>query len=896
MTRRTNFVLTALCLSSALFAQQKPATSQGLPPLIDRELLFGDPEIIGAQLSPDGKYIAFLKPWKETRNVWVKKVEEPFASAKLLTTETKRPIAGYLWSRDGKFLIYAKDNGGDENFNVFAVDPAAPVPSGADAPPARDLTGLKGVQVQPYAVPKNDPDIIYIGLNDRDKAWHDLYKLKISTGEKTLVRKNTDRIAGWTFDLNGQLRLASRVADNGDQEVLRVDADKLTKVYSCNVSESCSPLRFTKDGKRVYMETNKGDDVDRSELVLLDPESGKTETIESDPLKRVDFGAAIFSEATDELQLTTYEDDRTRRYFKDKKLEADYKWLEKKIPGMEIGIGSTTRDDRMMLITASSDTEPGETFLFDRKTRTLTPQYKIREKLPRTSLSKMTTVRYKSSDGLEIPAYLTLPKGLPGKGLPVIVFPHGGPWARDSWGYNGLAEFLANRGYAVLRPNFRGSTGYGKKFLNAGNGEWGRKMQDDITWGVKYLIAEGIADPKRVGIMGGSYGGYATLAGVAFTPDVYRAAVDIVGPANLLTLLDAIPPYWESMRKIMYARMADPSTPEGKAWMKERSPLTDAGKIKTPLMVVQGANDPRVNRREAEQIVIALRDRGYTVEYLLAPDEGHGFARPVNNMAMFMAAEKFLAQNLDGRYQEGGTPEVVARLKEITVDPKTVVLTKKVDAASVGAPKPVSPLVAGTYQYKAKVAMGGQEIPLKLATTIKEENGAWLATDSMDTPMGAATDVATLDKDTLVVLKRNVKQGPVTINLDFAGDKATGTMSMNGTDKPISADLGGPLFADAAGSQQALGALPLADGYTTTFRNFDVQKQKVKLMQLKVSGVESVTVPAGTFEAYKVELSSADGGADKATVWIAKDTRQPVKSSMVMAAMGGATLTTELMP
>jgi dipeptidyl aminopeptidase/acylaminoacyl peptidase len=797
MTRRTNFVLTALCLSSALFAQQQPATSQGLPPLIDRELLFGDPEIIGAQLSPDGKYIAFLKPWKETRNVWVKKVEEPFASAKLLTTETKRPIAGYLWSRDGKFLIYAKDNGGDENFNVFAVDPAAPVPSGADAPPARDLTGLKGVQVQPYAVPKNDPDIIYIGLNDRDKAWHDLYKLKISTGEKTLVRKNTDRIAGWTFDLNGQLRLASRVADNGDQEVLRVDADKLTKVYSCNVSESCSPLRFTKDGKRVYMETNKGDDVDRSELVLLDPESGKTETIESDPLKRVDFGAAIFSEATDELQLTTYEDDRTRRYFKDKKLEADYKWLEKKIPGMEIGIGSTTRDDRMMLITASSDTEPGETFLFDRKTRTLTPQYKIREKLPRTSLSKMTTVRYKSSDGLEIPAYLTLPKGLPGKGLPVIVFPHGGPWARDSWGYNGLAEFLANRGYAVLRPNFRGSTGYGKKFLNAGNGEWGRKMQDDITWGVKYLIAEGIADPKRVGIMGGSYGGYATLAGVAFTPDVYRAAVDIVGPANLLTLLDAIPPYWESMRKIMYARMADPSTPEGKAWMKERSPLTDAGKIKTPLMVVQGANDPRVNRREAEQIVIALRDRGYTVEYLLAPDEGHGFARPVNNMAMFMAAEKFLAQNLDGRYQEGGTPEVVARLKEITVDPKTVVLTKKVDAASVGAPKPVSPLVAGTYQYKAKVAMGGQEIPLKLATTIKEENGAWLATDSMDTPMGAATDVATLDKDTLVVLKRNVKQGPVTINLDFAGDKATGTMSMNGTDKPISADLGGPLFADA---------------------------------------------------------------------------------------------------
>jgi dipeptidyl aminopeptidase/acylaminoacyl peptidase len=284
----------------------------------------------------------------------------------------------------------------------------------------------------------------------------------------------------------------------------------------------------------------------------------------------------------------------------------------------------------------------------------------------------MRPVHYKSSDGLDIPAYLTLPKGAGEKNLPTLVVPHGGPWARDYWGYNSLAQFFANRGYAVLMPNFRGSTGFGKSFLNAGNGEWGRKMQDDITWGVRYLTAEGIADPKRVGILGGSYGGYATLAGVTFTPDLYRAAVDIVGPSNLLTLLDAIPPYWEAGRKSMYARMADPGTPQGKAWMEERSPLHSANKIKTPLMVVQGANDPRVNRREAEQIVVALRDRGFPVEYLLAPDEGHGFQRPVNNMAMFMAAEKFLATYLDGRYQDHGTPEVEARLKEITVDPKTV--------------------------------------------------------------------------------------------------------------------------------------------------------------------------------------------------------------------------------
>ncbi len=722
--------------------------------------------------------------------MWVKEIDEPFSAARLLTTETKRPIGGYFWSRDSKYVLFAKDNAGDENFNVYAVDPDGPVPSGADAPLSRDLTGLKGVQVQLYSVPKNDPDVIYIGLNDRDKAWHDLYKLKISTGEKTLVRKNTDRIAGWTFDEQGQLRLAGRVEDNGDQEILRVDANKLTPIYSCGVFEACGPVRFEEDGKRVYFETNKGDDVDRTALMLLDPQTGKTEMVESDPLKRVDFGNAVFSEATGELVLTTYEDDRVRRYFKNKKWEADYRFLEKKIPGKDIHLGSRSSDDRLMLITATSDTEPGETYLFDRTTHRLTLEYKIREKLPREALSPMTVVRYKSSDGLEIPAYLTLPKGLPAKGLPTMVFPHGGPWGRDSWGFHPYAQFLANRGYAVLMPNFRGSTGYGKKFLNAGNGEWGHKMQDDLTWGVKYLITEGITDPKRVGIMGGSYGGYATLAGVAFTPDVYRAAVDIVGPANLLTLLDAIPPYWEAMRKIMYARMANPGTPQGKAWLKERSPLTDADKIKTPLMVVQGANDPRVNRGEAEQIVMALRDRGFTVEYLLAPDEGHGFQRPVNNMAMLMATEKFLASHLDGRYQDGGTPEVVARLKEITVDPKTVVFSKKVDTAAVSAPKPVMSLRAGTYNYQAKFAMGTQEIPLKLSTTIKEENGSWLATDSMQTPMGAATDTATLDKDTLIVRKRSVKQGPMSINLDFDGDKATGTVVINGTEKPVSTGSG----------------------------------------------------------------------------------------------------------
>jgi len=855
----------------------------GLPPIIDRELLFGDPEISGAQLSPDGKYIAFLKPWKETRNIWVKGTAEPFSSARLMTIETARPVAGFLWTRDSKYIVFVKDNGGDENFNAYAVDPGAPAAVGSaaasptDAPPSRDLTHLQGVRVMLFSAPKTDPDVVYIGLNDRDPSWHDLYKLTISTGERTLIRKNLDHIAAWIFDLKGNLRLAQRVQDNGDQEILRVDADSFTPIYNCNVFETCDPIQFHRDAQRVYIQTNKGD-LDLTTLALLDPATGQIETVESDPLKRVDLGSAWFTEATDELAATLYYDDRERYYFKDQGFEGDYQWLEQKLPDREISVVSSTLDDRQWLISASGDVEPGETYLFNRDSHTLAFQYKVREKLPRESLAPMQAVSYKSSDGLEIPAYLTLPKGLQTKsearGLPALLVAHGGPWARDHWGYNGLAQFFANRGYAVLMPNFRGSTGYGKKFLNAGNGEWGTKMQDDLTWGVKYLTAQGIADSKRVGILGGSYGGYAALAGVAFTPDLYRAAVDIVGPSNLLTLLSAIPPYWEAGRKIMYARMADPDTPSGKQWMEERSPLHSAGKIKTPLMVVQGANDPRVHRREAEQIVIALRDRGFPVEYLCAPDEGHGFARPVNNLAMFMAVEKFLAAHLNGRYQEGGSAEVTARLKEITVDPKTVVVSKLVDASQVGVPKVTGDLKPGTYRYDAKIAMGGQQMALKLSTTIQDGAGDWTVVENVETPMGAMLDTTILDKGSLTLKKRSVEGG----------------------DKPISMDLDGTTFADGAGSNFVIGCLPLADGYSTAFRNFELQRQKVKLMQLQVAGSENITVPAGTFDTFKVELSSGEGGPDQSTVWIAKETRTPVKISTLMVEMGGAILTAELLP
>jgi dipeptidyl aminopeptidase/acylaminoacyl peptidase len=896
MLKRISLLAACLAVGVALHARAIPqapaAAKSGAPPVIDRDLFFGDPEIAGAQISPDGRFISFLKPFKGTRNIWVKAAADPFEKARPLTAETRRPIPGYFWSRDANYILYVQDRGGDENFNVYAVDPAAQPAAGADVPAARNITDAKGVAAEIFAVPKSEPDVIWVGLNDRDKAWHDVYKVRISTGERTLVAKNTDRFTGIVLDTKDQLRLVTRSAENGDTEVLRVDpGNTFTKIYSCSVFEACGPVHFNTDGRRVYFVTNKGSDLVR--LELLDVATGKEEQVESDPLGRVDLGDAVFSDKTDQLIATEYVDDKPRYYWKDKAFEADYDLLTKRFPDREIGLGSSTADENLFIISTTSDVEPGETYLFDRRTKQLRLQYRIREKLNRAWLAPMRSVRYPSSDGLEIPAYLTLPKGVAGKDLPVVVFPHGGPWARDTWGYDPFAQFLANRGYAVLQPNFRGSTGYGLKFLNAGNRQWGDKMQDDITWGVKYLIAQGIADPKRVGIMGGSYGGYATLAGVAFTPDVYAAAVSLVGPSNLITLLQSIPPYWEAARQTFAVRMGDASTPEGKAQLERQSPLNSASKIRTPLLVIQGQNDPRVNRRESDQIVVALRDRGFPVEYIVAPDEGHGFARPVNNMAAFAAAEKFLAKYLGGRYQESMTPEVAARLKEITVDPKTVTVTKPAAASAAAMPKPVAPLAPGVYDYAGRIELGGQSMDMPMRTEIKEDAAGWAITDSVKGPGGEAIDSGIVERDTLALRRRTVTQGPVKITYDVApGGKVSGTLDTGGQPKPLSLDAGGDLFADGPGGAQVIAALPLAEGYRTSFRNLDIQTMKVNVIQLAVAGSEKVTVPAGAFDTWKVELNSDDGSV--MTLWIDKATRKVAKVTATMASMNGAKLTAEL--
>ena len=864
-----------------------------LPPIIDRELFFGNPEISGAQISPDGRYISFLKPYKDTRNIWVKRTGDPYSAAKLITNDTKRPVPGYFWSRDGKYILFVQDQLGDENYNVYAVDPASSPAAGQEVPAARNLTAAKGVRAVLYSVPKKDPDIMYVGINDRDKAWHDLYRVRISTGERTLMRQNTERITGWVFDNAGALRLAVRSTDKGDTDILRVDPTGFTQIYSCTVFETCGPDRFSKDNSKVYMETNKGTP-DLTRLVLFDPATKTEQLVESDPLNRVDFGSATFSDVTDELVATSYTDERTRIYWKDKEWEKDYKLLQSKLPNKEITPTSTTNDERLWMVVASSDREPGERYLFDRNTKDLKFQYRAFEKLPRESLAPKKSISYKASDGLVIPAYLTLPVGVASKNLPLVVYPHGGPWARDAWGYDPISQFLANRGYAVLQPNFRSSTGYGKKFLNAGNNEWGQMMQEDLTAGVRYLVSQGTVDPKRVGIMGGSYGGYATLAGVAFTPDVYAAGVSIVGPSNLITLLNSIPPYWESIRTIFYERMGNPTNAAGRAQLERQSPLNSAARIKAPLMVVQGANDPRVNRAESEQIVIALRDRGSPVEYILAPDEGHGFARPINNLVLFTSAEKFLAKHLGGRYEQSMTPAITARMAELTVDPKTVVLAKKVEVSS-SAPKPTAGLVPGTATYKGTLAVQGQTIPMDLTRTVKDTAGTWVVTEATAMQMVTVNDEATIDKGTLLLRKRVVHQGPATIEVAFADDKATGKMTMNGQERPIAADLGGALFADGPGANDVVAALPLAEGYTTSYRNFDLMTQKVKPRQLKVTGSEKVTVPAGSFDAWKVEITPADGGSgESTTLWVDKASRQVVKMSTLIPALNGAIATAEL--
>ena len=866
-----------LMISLQVVCQQKNA------PIIDRDIFFGNPEIASGQLSPDGNWISFQKEYNGILNVWVKKFDEPFKNAKPLTNN-ERPLGGYFWTYDSKYILFVKDNKGDENYNVYAVNPIDDAIKETGVPVSKNLSPMKDVRVIIYQVSKKDPNLMWVGINDRDKAWHDLYKLNIATGKLDLIFENKNRITGWNFDWDEKTRLAYRTNEKGFSEILRIDGDnKFTKIYESNLQESAYIAGWNKDNTKTYLVSNKGD-VNLTTLYSFDPQTEKVEKIESDPKNKVDFGGMFIDDNTREILYTSYTYHKRERDWKNKEWGKMFSYLESQFKGKNVGFSSFTKDYKQMLISVSSDQSASETYYFNRDTKKLIHQYTPRPRLKEVEqyLAKMEPISFKSSDGLEIPGYLTVPFGAEKKNLPLVVLVHGGPKGpRDYWGYNPYVQILANRGYAVLQPNFRASGGYGKSFLNAGDREWGKKMQDDITWGVKHLIAEGIADEKRVAIMGGSYGGYATLAGLAFTPEVYTCGVDIVGPSNLFTLLESIPAYWESFRKSLYEMTGDPETEEGKKLIREASPLFSAHKITKPLLIIQGANDPRVKQAESDQIVVSMRDSGKEVEYLLADDEGHGFRKPNNQMAMWVTTEKFLAKHLDGRYQETMSEDVAKRLKEITQDVSKVVY-KKADAVKVASALPEfsNDLKEGTFEYDIKVAVQGQNIPMQATRTIKKEGSQWVISDASTSAMGNSEDMVYLEN--MVPVKRIVKQDGQTIEVNYTKD--TVSVTMMGKTKDIALD--GAQLTSGAGYDMLIARLPLAEDYQTSFYSLDIMTQKLKTIKLKVVAKED--------KQWKVKMYNAENEKEETILMIDPAKKLATYLEQVVPAMGNAKITSTL--
>ena len=885
----TSVVVLACCLRGAAQA----------PPLIDRELLFGDPEISDSQVSPDGRYITFVKPFRGERNIWIKSRAGSFAEARPITADTVRPVSAYFWSLDSRYVLYTQDKGGDENYRIYAVDPSVP---GDPVPPARDLTPTGKISAIIVDVPRATPGEILIGLNDRRPDLHDVYRLVLATGEKTLVWKNEQDVARWVADTRGTLRLGVRQTPDGGTEILRVAGDSLVAIYAVGPDEGCTPLRFTPDGKKFYLVTNKGASADRSRLELFDMDTGKTSLVDEDPENDVDFSDAVFSEATGELLATVYQGERLRVYPKQERFARDWEKLRSLLPQGEISFGSSTLDENIFLVGVSSDTDPGSRYVFDRTAGTVELLYRSRPDLPAGDLAHMTPVRYTARDGIGIPAYLLLPRGVPDTNLPAVMLIHGGPWLRDIWGYDPEAQFLANRGYAVLLPNFRGSTGYGKRFLNAGNRQWGKgAMQHDISDGVKYLVDRHIADPKRVGIYGASYGGYATLAGLAFTPRLYAAGVSYVGPSNLISLLGSIPPYWAPIRRMFNVRIGDAADPKDRAMLEAASPLNFTGDIVAPLLVVQGANDPRVPRSESDRIVVALRDRGRPVEYLVAPDEGHGFAGRENRMAVYTAMEKFLARHLGGRYQPSVSPAVQRKLALLTVDPATL----RVDAAGgidTTPPQAVfrpSQINAGTEHLTTSFTMKGQKMVMttvrKISSATRDGRRAWRVADVTTGAIGKGTDTVDIDAATGLTLHRSAQQGNGFLELEFTPEGIYGGMARNGKQVPVQVQYAGPVVSDNAGIDVAICTLPLGEGYRTLLTMFDSSNWKVREMGVAVTGKEKVTTPAGTFDALVVDVKPRDGGGGKQTYWITPGSRRIVRNvAEIPPSMGGGIVTTEL--
>lgn len=594
---------------------------------VPRELLFGNPEKASPKISPNGKLWAYLAPDEGVLNIWVGPEGGP---AKPLTKDRGRGVRVFLWAEDERSILYLQDENGDENWHLHQTDLETGV--------TRNLTPYPGAQAQIVATEPRFPDQILVALNDRDPKVHDVWRISLRDGSRTLEAKNPGDAIGWLPDHEFKIGLHKAMAPDGGTILRLRDGDGWRDFLSCGPDDQLGAHGFSPDGENIYIESSVGRDTTALLEAALD---GSRQTVLAEHPES-DLGAVLIHPRDYKVEAAAFEVDRLAWRVLAPELKADFAAMAA-LNG-EVSIVSRNDADTVWYILVNKPDRSPAFLRWDRATRIAAPLFVTRPGLEAYALAPMTPIKYAARDGLTVRGCLTTPAGREAKGLPLVLLVHGGPWVRDHWGFHPEAQWLASLGFAALQLNYRGSAGFGKRHLHAGDREWGAKMQDDLTDGVRWAISEGVADPARVAIYGGSYGGYAALAGAAFTPGVYRCAIDVVGPSNLITLIKSIPPYWEPLKRIFDLRVGSVETEED--FLKSRSPLFHVDKIDIPLLIAQGAHDPRVKQAESEQIVEALRAKGKPVEYLLYPDEGHGFAKPANRLDFYAKAEAFLAKHL----------------------------------------------------------------------------------------------------------------------------------------------------------------------------------------------------------------------------------------------------------
>ena len=598
-------------------------------PLIPMQDFFRNPEKSSFKISPNGEHIAYMKPWKARMNVFV--MDMNTKKEVRLTSSQERGIYWFAWLNNNR-IGYIKDEGGNENMHFYAVN--------VDMSNGIDLTPFENVQARIIDDLEDDPNHIIMGLNKRNPQIHDPYRINVNDGKMDMIAENPGNISEWMTDHDGKLRMAI-TSDGVNTSLLYRDkeSDGFKPILTTDFKVSVAPLFFTFDNKNLYVASNRGRDKTAIfEFDLNKSKEGKL-IFEHD---EVDVSGLMYSRKRKVLTGVSYTVAKNEMVFFDTLREGLQQKLEEKLPGYEVGITSFSEDETKAVVVTYSDKSRGTYYFYDLDKNKLIELGQVSPWLNEEDMCEMKPVHYKSRDGLIINGYLTLPNGTNGKNLPVVVNPHGGPWHRDSWGYNSEVQFLANRGFAVFQMNFRGSTGYGREFWEKSFKQWGKSMQDDISDGVNWLIDEGIANPDRIAIYGASYGGYATLAGLAFTPDLYACGVDYVGVSSLFTFMESMPPYWELYRSMMYEMVGHPE--EDKELLVSASPLLHIDKIKAPLFIAQGANDPRVVKAESDQIVKALKNAGIDVPYMVKDDEGHGFYNEENQFDFYTEMEKFLTK------------------------------------------------------------------------------------------------------------------------------------------------------------------------------------------------------------------------------------------------------------